>query len=372
MTTEPLLDPCAWRDVASYVRGLDDMRAPLATRIHPADEMYLYELSLPYRSREAAAINYFATGHQIYRTVEDIVTWRFQRFDAVRSFLDFASGYGRFTRFLVRGLAPQRVSVAEIDPDGVLFQEEAFGVRGIVSGATPAQLRLDESFDVIFASSFFSHLPAVSFEAWLRRLQSGLSPGGILIFSVHGMHLLPEPEADPSSGIVFRPVSETMRLDAAEYGTSWVTPEFVRAVTDRVGGGGRLFSFPSGLGGFQDLYVLLRPPSPLLPDLRLPRFPLGGCDRSAIGEDGVVSVEGWAEGDIGERSPHMRLFLRDTIAGFLPGDAGSGSRRRWSFSFPLSAVSPDDVVRVEAESARGLSRILVLATTRPYLPASML
>lgn len=375
MTPEALLDPCASRDVAAYVRGLEDGRAALWTGIHPSDEMYRYELSLPYRTRETAAIGYFSTGHQILRTVEEVVAWRFGGFDAVRSFLDFASGYGRFTRFLLRGLAPERISIAEIDPTAVRFQEDTFGVRGIVSDGDPARVRLDPGFDIIFAASFFSHLPAPSFEAWLRRLRSALSPGGALIFSVHGMHLLPEAEADPSSGIVFRTVSETRRLDVSEYGTSWVTPEFVHAVADRVGGeGDRLLAFPSGLGGFQDLYVLLRPPMPSTTDLRLSRYPLGACDRSGIGEDGIAWVEGWAQGDFDERPPRMRLFLRDTTAGDSPSDpaAGEGARRRWSFTFPLSAVAPDDVVRVEAESARGRSRIFVLATTRPYLPAASL
>jgi SAM-dependent methyltransferase len=369
------MDPCASRDVAAYVRSLEDARAPLWTGIHPSDEMYRYELSLPYRTRETAAIGYFATGHQILQAVEEVVAWRFGGFDAVRSFLDFASGYGRFTRFLVRGLAPERVSIAEIDPNAVRFQEDTFGVRGIVSGADPARVRLDPGFDVIFAASFFSHLPAPSFEVWLKRLRSALSRGGALIFSVHGMHLLPEAEADPISGIVFRPVSETSRLDVSEYGTSWVTPEFVRGVAGRVGDeGDRLLAFPSGLGGFQDLYVLLRPPVPFIPDLRLARYPLGACDRSGIGEDGIVWVEGWAEGDFDERPPRMRLFLRDWTAGDSPCDpgAGEGARRTWSFRFPLSAAAPDDVVRVEAESTRGRSRIFVLATTRPYLPAAPL
>jgi SAM-dependent methyltransferase len=364
---EPTFDPGLWEEVASYVQGLDDGGKPLATRIHSADEMYLYDLSMAYQSRETAAIFYFSAGQLIFRTVAEIVRWRFGSFDAVRSFLDFASGYGRSTRFLVRALAPERLSVAEVDPEAVRFQEETFGVRGIVSGPEPEALQLDRPYDVILACSFFSHLPAARFEAWLQRLQTALTPGGILIFSTHGMELL-EPEADRStSGIVFRPVSETNRLDSADYGTSYVTSEFVRSTTDRATGGeGRLLTFPFGLGGFQDLYVLLRPPLPPVLDLRLARFPRGSPDDSAIG-DGVVSVEGWAVGDTDERPPDVRLFLRDTVAGFSPGEGMCGSRRRWSFSFPVSAVSPDDVVRVEAESERGLSKILVIGTLRPYL-----
>ncbi len=189
------------------------------------------------------------------------------------------------------------------------------------------------------------------------------------------MRLLPAEEADAAAGIVFRAVSETERLDGAEYGTSFVTtgscapPSGARAPPED-----RLLEFPRGLGGFQDLYVLAAPPlPPQAPELRLSRFPLGACDRADIAED-VVSVAGWAEGDPGERPPDVRLFVRNTVAAHSPGTAGAGagSWRLWSFRVPLSAIAPDDVVRVEAESARGLSRILVIGTTRPYLPASPL
>jgi SAM-dependent methyltransferase len=370
---QPLLDPCAASPfVAAYVRELAGSGQPLETRIHPADEMYLHDLRFHHGSPEAAALLYFSAGHQIFRTVEEIVAWRFRGFGGVRSFLDFAGGYGRFGRFLARHMEPQRITVAEIDPGGVRFQQEILGVRGCVSGADPETFRPDGSFDVLFASSFFSHLPARRFEAWLARLQSLIAPGGALIFSVHGMHLLSESEVRASNGIVFRPVSETTRLDGSEYGTSYVTPEFVRGVADRVAAGDRLLAFPSGLGGFQDLYVLLRPPLPPVLDLRPTRFPFGACDRAAVSPDGVVSAEGWALGDVDERPPEIRLFLRDTVAATLPGDGEYGAWRRWSFSFPLSAVGPDDVVRVEARSARGLSKILILSPMRPYLPAAPL
>jgi hypothetical protein len=147
-----------------------------------------------------------------------------------------------------------------------------------------------------------------------------------------------------------------------------VTPEFVRGTLDRVGGGeGRLFEFPSGLCGFQDLYVAARPPLPPGEGLRLARDPLGALELATI-EAGVVQVRGWAAGDRDERPPDVRLWLGDRLAAVSPGDGAPGSRRDWSFSFPVSAVAPDGVVRVEAVSARGLARQLVVETLRPYLP----
>ena len=282
--------------------------------------------------------------------------------------LDFASGFGRTSRFLVRAMRPEAISVAEIDPAAVRFQETYFGVSGTVSGHDPESFQQTDSFDVILACSFFSHLPAVRFEGWLRRLSGLLAPGGMLIFTVHGMDLLPPLEADPVAGIVFRSTSETTRLHAAEYGTTYVTEEFVRrAARGATGNSSALIRRPFGLAGFQDVYVLLRPPVPPVLDLTLPRCPWGAMDNSAI-EAGVVSVAGWASGDGDEPPPEITLHLGNQIAEVLPGGGALGAQRRWNFSFGVSAVDPDEIIRVEAKSIRGLSTLFVAETLRPYFP----
>ncbi len=360
-------DPCASEEVARFVRGLGNGPMPLDTRIHPSDEMYRFELAAPHRSPDTAAILYFGAAASIFRTVSDAVAWRFGGLDRVRSFLDFASGYGRGTRFFARALGPSKVTAAEIDPPAVRFQSEAFGVGGCVSGPDPGDLTLAGAFDVVLAVSFFSHLPEGRFEAWLARLYGLVAEGGLLLFSTHGPGLRPEGSAVSASGIAFRPVSETARLDGAEYGTSWVEPGFVRATAARASGGeGRLFEFPYGLCGFQDLYVLARPPLPGGEGPRLARDPLGALELATV-ENATVSARGWASGDRDERPPDVRLWLGDRLAAASPGEGAPGSRREWTFSFPVSAVAPDGVVRIEAVSAKGLARQLVVETLRPYL-----
>jgi hypothetical protein len=198
-----------------------------------------------------------------------------------------------------------------------------------------------------------------------------VKPGGLLVFSVHGMELLPTEVADRDRDIVFSPVSETQRLDAQEYGTSYVTEEFVRRAAERAGHReARLFRFPLGLCGLQDLYVLQRAPvgHEGAPDLS--PCPLGTCDAFQI-QDEVVTAEGWVEGGPAEEPPEVRLMLREDIAARLAGEtSAAGARRRWTLSFPLSAVEPDDVVRIEAWSPRGASSILAMGSMRPYLPAA--
>ena len=368
MPTESPFDAGASPVVSSYLRRLTGTDGAVCPLVHPADEMFLYNLHLQRGSRDAAALLYFSKGHQIFRAVADVIQWRFGGFDAVASLLDFASGFGRSTRYLARVMDPDRVTAAEIDPCAVAFQSETFGVHGLLSGSDPASFSMGRSFAVILAASFFSHLPAARFESWLRRLYAGLAPGGILLFSVHGPSLLEDPKADWSSGMVFRAESETARLDSSEYGTSFVTEEFVRTAATRAASGeGRLIPQPLGLCASQDLYVLMRPPQPALPSLAIARFPRGHLDRSAIRDDETVEIEGWAQGYADEPSPAVSLWFADAVAEVSPGQRVPGARRRWSFSFPVAAVSPDDVVRVEGESARGLSNIFEMGTLRPFL-----
>jgi SAM-dependent methyltransferase len=311
---------------------------------------------------------YFATGRQIAEAFAGVAAWRFGGLPAALSVLDFASGYGRTTRHLVRALPAARLTVAEIDPAAVAFQRETFGVAGAASGTAPSSLEIAETFDAVFAASFFSHLPEPRFTAWLERLHGLVRPGGVLVFSVHGMELLTDPRADRSRGIAFEAVSETTRLEGAEYGTSYVTEAFVRGVARRVAGEvARLLAFPLGLCGHQDLYALARPPLPSGPDPHLPRVPLGALESASV-VGGVAAASGWAAGASDEPPPSVRLVLGGRVAETSPGAGPSGARRDWSFAFPVDAISPDAVVRVEAESARGRTKILVAETLRPYLP----
>lgn len=363
-------DPADRPEVAAYLRGIVGGDAPLETRIHPCDEMYTVELAAPFRTADTAAVRYFSVGSGIFRTVSDLVGWRFGGFGGVRTFLDFAGGYGRATRFFARALDPARITVAEIDPEAVRFQADAFGVRGCVSGPDPGDLALSGPFDLVLAVSFFSHLPAGRFEAWLETLYRLVADAGMLVFSTHGEALKSAGEPLSPSGFAFRPESETARLPGDEYGTSWVTPEFVqRASAAASRGAGRLAVHPYGLCGFQDLYVLSKPPFPEAPPPRVARAPSGALELATI-ENGVVSARGWAAGDSDERPPDIKLYFGGRLEAISRGVGPAGSRRSWSFTFAIGAVSPDCVIRVEAESARGMVRLLVAETLRPYLSAA--
>ena len=367
--SESAFDPCASPDVAAYVRALSgraSRRASLETRIHPHDEMYRFELEGPHRTPDVAAIRYFAVGNSVARTVGELAAWRFGGLARVGSLLDFAAGYGRATRFLVGTLDPTRITVAEIDEDAVRFQSETFGVRAVSSAHDPETLSLAGAFDLVLAVSLFTHLPEGRFEAWLGRLWHLVAPGGLLAFSTIGERVLPGSVRMPSSGFAYSPRSETARLPGDEYGTTWVTPEFVRRAAAAATPEARLAFRADGLCGAQDLHVLVRPPLPA-DEPPLARDPMGALEWAAV-EGGVVTTRGWAQGAADERPPDVKLFIGPVLGRVSPGQGTPGSRREWRFEFPTAGIPRDRVIRVEAESERGASLLLVTETLGPYLP----
>ncbi|HTQ80135.1 MAG TPA: class I SAM-dependent methyltransferase, partial [Thermoanaerobaculia bacterium] len=142
----------------------------LNLNIHAADEMLSFLEDTFGGDRDQALAVYFDSGRLIWETFREILAWRFGDLDRMGRLLDFASGYGRVTRFAVRDLAPERVWVADIYEQGVRFQEEQFGVHGLVSTASPTDFVTAERFDAILVSSLFSHLPEDTFHTWLARL----------------------------------------------------------------------------------------------------------------------------------------------------------------------------------------------------------
>lgn len=344
---------------ARYARDLSGSDPGFVSEIDPADEMYAFGLHSLRGSADAAAVLYFSVGRLIADSIGAVLAWRFGG-RPPRRVLDFAAGCGRATRFLVRRCEPGTVTVAEIDPAALAFQEAAFGVGTMLSPPDAASFRPGRVYDAVAASSFFSHLSEDRFGPWLEALWSAVAPGGILVFSTHGPPLFGG-EADWSRGIVFQPTSETARLDPSAYGTSWATPGFVEDSARRSCPGGDFHAIPFGLDGRQDLYAIAR--EPRLPEgpLAILPVPRGELDRLEVGPD-RLACEGELES---EPSAEIVFLVRHEERARLA--LGPGIRtRRWRFEIDRAGIGPDDVLRVEARSPSRV-RILAMGTLRPHL-----
>ncbi|MHC4846061.1 MAG: class I SAM-dependent methyltransferase [Planctomycetota bacterium] len=263
----------------------------LVETIHARDEMYLTIADYPQLDAERQMVEYLRAGHEALTVLHDVLGRAGRTLGQLDATLEFACGYGRLTRFLVRELPPERLWSAEILPDAVAFVGATFGVHALSSATDPAQLRLPRRYPLIWVGSLFSHLPRPRFEAWLARLYDALDDDGLLVFSTHGADVIPEVPKDPS-GFTFVPQSESLSLDAAEYGSAYVTPDVLREIA--VGCGvHHLHGVERDLWWIQDVWVAAKRAQPGLE--RRTRAPVvrGAIDHLKIDAAGQAWVGGW-------------------------------------------------------------------------------
>ena len=174
------------------------------------------------------------------------------------SVLEFASGHGRFTRHLVKALGPGRVTVSDVVPDAVHFATQTFGVQGLMSASVPEQVQWPQRYSLVFVLSLFSHLPRSTWARWLKVLWDAVEPGGLLVFTTHGVkaaafdHVTLDEE-----GYFFAPSSESTAIDGQEYGTAFTSEPFVLArIEETVGAKSLVHQSLVHFWNHQDAYVL--------------------------------------------------------------------------------------------------------------------
>lgn len=104
-----------------------------------------------------------------------------------RRVLDFGCGAGRSLRHFVESDPDAELWGCDIDEPSIdwLRQHLSPPLHVFANGELPPLDRPDESFDVVFAVSVFTHL-ARSWSAWLLELHRVLKPGGLLLATFMG------------------------------------------------------------------------------------------------------------------------------------------------------------------------------------------
>jgi SAM-dependent methyltransferase len=339
------------------------VRPGLNRAIDERDDMLDFAIQLFDHDRDRALTNYFQNGLDQYRLVRHIASWRTGN-PACRKMLDFASGYGRLTRFLVHEQLADEITVSDILEGGMEFQAAQFGVRTILSKTDPAQFTTPERYDLIFVASLFTHLPPATFTPWLRRLADLLTPGGLLIFTVHDESISPHTF---EGGISFESRSESRVLDVDDYGSTWVTEAYVR---EQVPAGWACVRMPRALAEWQDVYVISPTPIENAPPRRVPK---GFVDQFFVDAEGV-RVQGWATA-VFERADRVELRLDDTVVATTRDFAARPDVAAWvgvetatdsgfELVIPHASIRSFryEVATVSAFTREGEERILFLGT----------
>jgi SAM-dependent methyltransferase len=362
-------------ETSPFVRAFLDDRgltgsSGLDLAIDERDEMLGFLVDGMEGDRDKALFAYFRSGLSIADALLQVLRWRFP--EGIDKVLDFASGYGRITRFLVREILPESLWVADVYAEGVRFQEERFGVHGVISTVRPEELELGETFDAILVTSLFTHLPEERFLAWLRVLFGRLNPGGVLAFSTHDPSLLVPCPPLPESGLLFQEISESGSLDTSDYGSTWVTEEFVRGAVARVAPSASVHRLERGLCNYQDLYVAVLEPGVDFSGLRYTGEPYLSLEHCSIpsGAGPGVEMSGWAAVRTGEvEAVEVVLdgqllaelpvaYLRPDVAGLLGEPRYLRSGWGGTFALPPGTSRGSSVLVIRVRDGRGVSHPL--------------
>src|SRR4029077_2126088 len=160
----------------------------VAPAVHPRDFIMEFLLTHPQfvNSPEQAVEYYFKSGHESAQLFERVVERDLGLNGASLSLLEFASGYGCVTRHLLKARR-FRLTACDIHAEANDFNALRLGATAMESSPVPEEFRAGSSrFDLVFALSFFSHMPKATWARWLQALFDVLLPGGHLLFTTHG------------------------------------------------------------------------------------------------------------------------------------------------------------------------------------------
>jgi len=354
-----------------YLHALLGAHESVSTVMHNDDEMFIYTLRHS-RDRDQAVRHYMRTGKEFLDGVNQVVKWRFGGFGGLDSFLDFACGYGRFTRFLVNKLSAERVWVSDISAAAVRFQEDQFHVHGVVSALQPNNVSFGRRFDCVFVLSLFTHLPEATFITWLQKLYSLMNEDGVLIFTVHDESLRTDLKM-PESGFCFEEDSEIDTISKQDYGTTYVSEAFVRAaIMQATDGRGSYRRIPRGVARHQDMYIVVNSSTSQSAEFEYAWCPVGHLDVCKVVASNLLNIGGWA-GDFtpGGKVEDIQVLIdgeviqrcfpsvsRPDVVAFYDGDLRfSTSGFSCCCRIPEHA-SESSALTVRVASNKGLSTIL--------------
>jgi ubiquinone/menaquinone biosynthesis C-methylase UbiE len=126
-----------------------------------------------------------------YALVKQLSEKYLGRVSELQSILDFGCGWGRMVRFFLKDLEPSRIWGADCLSSIIdVCQQTNKWCNFRVVDPLPPTTFPDETFDLIYSFSVFSHLSEDAHNKWLHEFNRLLRPGGLLITTTMGRQFI--------------------------------------------------------------------------------------------------------------------------------------------------------------------------------------
>jgi ubiquinone/menaquinone biosynthesis C-methylase UbiE len=215
---------------AASLRDWRDLKNPAHALVPPAKLRYRVHGSLDKRS-------FLQVGITLAQNIRDLCALVGRDIYSYEDVLDFGSGCGRVIRNFQDAPPSCRFYGTDIDSELVSWCKKYLPrVRWGTNGHLPPLPFSDDTFDLIYAISVFTHLDEEYQHAWLRELRRIAKRGATIILTVHGEYCISKLAASYQSqvhsyGFVFLSGSRgRLKLDKLPdfYQASYQIQEYIR------------------------------------------------------------------------------------------------------------------------------------------------
>jgi SAM-dependent methyltransferase len=203
---------------------------------------------------------FVAIGERIVEDLERALKLHKARLADFSNVLDFGCGCGRTLARLTHRLPNQNFFGTDIDAEAIAWCSRNLRPARFQTNAPDPPLQFaDDTFDLVYAISIFTHLDRRRQEQWTREFHRILRPGGSLVVTVNGETAAKQAGLDfaglsdlVENGVSFLKCSKLSGIHPDWYQTSFNDPSYTQLAF------GRYFDdlfYLSGVFGFQDAIV---------------------------------------------------------------------------------------------------------------------
>jgi SAM-dependent methyltransferase len=166
-----------------------------------------------------------------------------RKLEEFREILDFGCGCGRVLTWIPTRDSQRRFTGCDVDADAIRWcQAHIPSATFFCNHPTPPISVADQSFDLIYSISVFTHLDDRLLLDWLSELRRALRPGGILLVSFHGSRAVDSAALSPQErqtlrtrGVLVKRSRKLRGLHPDWYQTTFFEPRWLVERTESFG-----------------------------------------------------------------------------------------------------------------------------------------